>query len=168
MKQIWAPWRKAYVTAKVRSKGCLFCRAKRAAQSQDQKNLVVHRSHRSFSILNLYPYNNGHVMVVPVRHVSGLEKLGSEERLDLLREVDLVLKLLRKVFHPEGFNLGLNLGRSGGAGVPGHVHLHMVPRWLGDTNFMPVLTGTKVISDSLKATHLALRRALGKKERRRR
>ena len=101
-------------------------------------------------------------MIVPNRHVSSLEKLSDNERLDLLGLLDLALGLLKKVFHPHGFNVGINLGRIGGAGVPGHIHVHAVPRWKGDTNFMPVLTGTKVISESLQATYLELKKALKK------
>ena len=107
-------------------------------------------------MLNLYPYNNGHLMLVPNRHVPSLEKLKNEERLDLLQLLDRSLAILRKALHPHGFNIGINLGRVGGAGVPGHVHMHVVPRWKGDTNFMPVTAGTKVISDSLKGTYQSL------------
>ena len=162
MKQIWAPWRKRYITVKKRQAGCLFCRQWRSPSKSDPKNLVVHRSHSGFLVLNLFPYNNGHLMVVPRRHVSTLEPLSGEERLDLLDLLDVSLKILRKAFHPQGFNLGANLGRSGGAGVLGHVHLHVVPRWEGDTNFMPVVTGTKVISDSLEGTYRQLRRFIRK------
>ena len=100
-------------------------------------------------MLNLYPYTNGHLLVVPNRHLSSLEKLKKPERLDLLELVDLGIEILKKSLHPTGFNVGFNLGPTGGAGIPGHVHLHVVPRWNGDTNFMPVLGGTRVISQSL-------------------
>ena len=162
MKQIWAPWRKRYVTLRKHRAGCIFCRDWRAPVSHDRKNLVVYRSRLSLIVLNLFPYNNGHLMVVPRRHVPTLEKLNARERLDLLSVIDLSLKILRKAFHPEGFNLGVNLGRAGGAGILGHVHLHVVPRWEGDTNFMPVITGAKVISDSLEGTYRLLRRLLKK------
>lgn len=160
MKQVWAPWRKRYLIVKKSRAGCIFCRAVKVPASRDPKNLVLYRSPLSFMILNLFPYNNGHLMLVPKRHVASLEKLNEKERLDLLNLHDLALRILRKALHPKGFNIGINLGRSGGAGVLGHIHLHIVSRWEGDTNFMPVLTGTKIISDSLQETYKRLRRFL--------
>lgn len=160
MKRIWAPWRKRYIFAKKRMSDCIFCRVRVAATKADRKNLLLYRSLHSFVMLNLYPYNNGHLMLVPNRHVPSLEKLEDEERLDILRLLDRSLGILRKSFHPQGFNIGMNLGKSGGAGVPDHVHIHVVPRWEGDTNFMPVIGGTKVISDSLNSTYEVLRRLL--------
>lgn len=157
MDKLWAPWRRAYVFGKHQGRGCLFCRALRAPARNDRKNLVVHRSSHSFIILNRFPYNNGHLMVVPRRHVSSLETLKSEERLDLLRILDRSIAILQRALRPQGFNVGFNLGSAGGAGIPGHVHLHVVPRWRGDTNFMPTLTGTKVISDSLNASYRRLK-----------
>ena len=111
-------------------------------------------------MMNRYPYTNAHLMLVPNRHVNSPEKLNEKERLDLFSLLDLSLKLLKKAFHPLGFNLGINLGKVGGAGIPGHLHLHVVPRWLGDTNFMPVTSGAKVISDSLESTHRYLKTVL--------
>lgn len=160
MERIWAPWRRGYVIGKRRPSGCLFCRARRAPPKKDSLNFVLRRSPAAFLILNRYPYTNGHLMVVPNRHVSSLEQLKDRERLDLLRLLDQALALLRQALHPHGFNIGINLGRIGGAGIPGHAHLHVVPRWAGDTNFMPVLTGSKVISDSLEATYRQLRQVL--------
>ena len=160
MERIWAPWRKAYVLGKKRKRGCLFCGCLRAPKRQDPKKLVLYRSSASFLILNRYPYTNSHLMLVPNRHTATLEKLGPAERLDLLRGLDLALKLLRKAFRPQGFNIGINLGKAGGAGIPGHVHIHIVPRWVGDTNFMPTTTGIKVISDSLESAYQHLHRVL--------
>ena len=160
MNQIWAPWRKSYVLGGKRQKGCFFCDDYRAPSRKDAGNLVLHRSQSSFIVLNRYPYTNGHAMLVPYRHVPTLEKLNDRERLDILKLLDLSMELLRRCFRPEGFNVGMNLGRSGGAGVPGHVQLHVVPRWNGDTNFMPVLTGSKVISDSLESTYQRLHQSL--------
>ena len=160
MKRLWAPWRKSYVLGGKRQKGCFFCEDSRAPLKKDPLHLVLYRSQHSFVVLNRYPYTNGHVMLVPNRHVATMEKLNDRERLDILKLLDLSMELLRRSFHPEGFNVGMNLGRSGGAGIPGHVHLHVVPRWNGDTNFMPVLTGTKVISDSLESTYHRLRENL--------
>ena len=110
--------------------------------------------------MNRYPYTNAHLMLVPNRHVNSPEKLNEKERLNLFKLLDLSLKLLKKAFHPQGFNLGINLGKGGGAGIPGHLHLHVVPRWLGDTNFMPVTSGAKVISDSLGSTYRHLQNVL--------
>ena len=160
MKRIWAPWRKGYILGQRRIPGCFFCRDRRSSPKKDKKNLLLYRSRHTFLLLNRYPYTNGHLMLTPNRHVPSLENLQDEERLDLLQLLDLALLLLRKSFRPQGFNIGLNLGRTGGAGIPGHVHLHVVPRWEGDTNFMPILTGTKVISDSLESAYHQLRRTL--------
>ncbi len=160
MNRIWAPWRKRYISGRERTPGCLFCRARRSSPKKDKKNFLLHRSRHTFLLLNRYPYTNGHLMLAPNRHVASLEHLEDEERLDLLRLLDLALRLVRRTLHPHGFNIGLNLGRAGGAGIPGHIHLHVVPRWEGDTNFMPVLTGTKVVSDSLESAYAELHRAL--------
>lgn len=142
------------------ARGCIFCRDRRAPRRNDRKNLVLHRSKHTLIVLNRYPYTNGHLMLAPNRHVPTPETLSREERLDLLELLDVTLKILRKVVRPQGFNVGMNLGRMGGAGVPGHVHLHIVPRWPGDTNFMPVLTGTKVVSDSLDSMYSRLHQVL--------
>lgn len=160
MDRIWAPWRKAYVTGEKRSRGCLFCRVRRASPKKDPKHFLLYRSKHSFILLNRYPYTNAHLMLVTNRHVSSLEKLEEEERLDLFGLLDRALQILRRAYHPHGFNLGMNLGRVGGAGIPGHAHLHVVPRWEGDTNFMPVVAGIKVISDSLEGVYKTLRRLL--------
>lgn len=160
MDRLWAPWRKNYVSQRKPLRGCIFCRAHRSSIKKDGANLLLYRSTHSFILLNRYPYNNGHLMIAPNRHVNTLEKLAAKERLNLLELLDLALQLLRKAFHPEGFNLGLNLGRTGGAGVPGHVHLHVVPRWKGDTNFMPIIARTKVISDSLQEVYRSLHRLI--------
>ena len=160
MERLWAPWRNAYVVNKKPSRSCLFCRAHRSSPKEDPKNLVLLRARHSFVIFNRYPYNNGHLMVTPNRHVASLDQLTDPERLDLLRLLDRSLSLLKKTFRPAAFNVGINLGRMAGAGVPNHVHLHVVPRWAGDTNFMPVLTGTKVISDSLQSAYRKLRKNL--------
>lgn len=162
MKNLWAPWRKVYISGKAKTPGCFLCRDLKAPRKKDKDNFLLFRSETAFIVLNRFPYTNGHLMVVPNRHVSSMEKLNDQERLDLLNLQDLALSLLKKVFHPHGFNVGFNLGQMGGAGIPGHIHMHVVPRWKGDTNFMPVLTGTKVISESLQATYLELKKALPK------
>lgn len=160
MDKLWAPWRRAYVFGKHRSRGCVFCRTLKAPARKDRKNLLLHRSSHSFILLNRFPYTNGHLMIVPTRHVSSLETLKDEERLDLLRSLDRSISILKRRLRPQGFNVGINLGRAGGAGMPGHVHLHVVPRWMGDTNFMPTVAAAKVISDSLDASYERLKGAL--------
>ena len=164
MERVWAPWRKAYILGK-KGRGCLFCRHLRAGKNRDQKNLLLYRSSSSYIMLNRYPYTNAHLMLIPNRHLASLEELNAKERLDLFGLLDLSLKLLKKSFRPQGFNIGINLGKAGGAGIPGHVHVHVVPRWLGDTNFMPVTSGVKVISDSLDSTYRHLQRVLKSSER---
>lgn len=155
MDKLWAPWRKAYLVKKPTSKSCFICRIKNS--SRDVQHFVLRRTHYSFAVLNLFPYNNGHVMVIPNRHVNGLEKLNDTELLDLLYLMNQVIARIRKIMKPNGMNVGINLGRIAGAGLPGHVHIHAVPRWAGDMNFMPVIGDTKVISESLQSVYRRLR-----------
>jgi len=151
--RLWAPWRTAYVQSK--REECCFCEALGRKDGPD--NLVLTRAKGCLVILNLYPYNNGHLLVAPIAHKAALSDLDTEERLALLELVDFSLEALRESLHPHGFNVGMNLGRVAGAGVPGHLHIHIVPRWDGDTNFMPVLADTKVIAQSLDALYQLLR-----------
>lgn len=153
MKQLWAPWRLQYVAAP-KAEGCIFCAA--AAGGDDRASLTVYRSVLAFAILNLFPYNSGHLMVVPYRHRARLSELNDAEALDLVRLVDLSIRAQEMAFHPEGTNVGMNLGRAAGAGIEDHLHIHVVPRWVGDTNFMPVLGDTKVIPEHLEATYQRL------------
>ena len=156
MDRIWAPWRKAYIRPKAqKQKGCLFCRLH--AETSDAANYILKRTSSSFAVLNIYPYNNGHTMIVPQRHVDSLHVLSDREKLDWLALYDETLAVMKKTLKPQGFNVGINVGRVGGAGVPHHLHLHIVPRWKGDMNFMPVIAGTKVISESLDSVYRALR-----------
>lgn len=153
MKQIWAPWRLEYIQGQ-REERCIFCAA---VQGQgDPQRLVVARGLRCYVIMNLFPYNAGHVMVVPFRHRSRLSDLDDEELLDLMRYTDRTIRVQERVLRPEGFNVGMNLGRAAGAGIEDHLHLHVVPRWVGDTNFMPVLGDVKVIPEHLEATRRRL------------
>ncbi|MBI4373123.1 MAG: HIT domain-containing protein [Candidatus Omnitrophica bacterium] len=154
MDKLWAPWRRGYILQNPGGK-CFICRIRKS--SQDAKNLVLKRSRHSFAVLNLFPYNNGHVMVIPNRHVGALQKLNDRELLDLMRLTNQMIARLERVMKPGGMNLGINFGRIGGAGVPGHLHIHLVPRWSGDTNFMPVIGNTKVISESLKSVYRRLK-----------
>ena len=155
MNRLWAPWRKAYIRPSNRKdRGCLFCRLLK--ENQDFKNFIVKRTPASFSVLNLFPYNNGHAMIVPRRHVDSVRALSASEKLDWLALTDEILAALKKALKPQGFNVGINVGKVGGAGVPQHLHLHIVPRWEGDTNFMPVIGETKVISESLRSVYESL------------
>ncbi|MBI4395232.1 MAG: HIT domain-containing protein [Candidatus Omnitrophica bacterium] len=155
MDKLWAPWRRGYILHKP-GRTCFICRIKKS--SQDSKLFVLKRSRNSFAVLNRFPYNNGHVMVIPNRHVGTLEKLSQSELIDLVHLTTWMMSRLQKVMKPRGMNLGINFGRIGGAGVPGHLHIHVVPRWSGDTNFMPVIGNTKVISESLQSVYRRLKR----------
>ena len=148
MDRLWAPWRSKYIHSRKKKK-CIFCRP---------TDYVLEKTKHSFSILNLYPYNNGHVMVAPKRHVKSLEYLRPEELKDLMALVIRTKKILDKKLKPHGYNIGLNIGKVGGAGFAGHVHVHIVPRWEGDNNFMPAACGTKVISESLDAMRKLFRK----------
>lgn len=157
-RRLWAPWRAAYVTgAHAEVKGCLFCRKGRSRRGKADQVLV--RGRFAFSLLNKFPYNNGHLMVAPYRHVARIGHLREEEWLDLWRLTDDGVQRLGRALSPHGYNLGINLGRVAGAGIPGHLHLHIVPRWTGDTNFMPVLAQTRVISQSLETAYRILKRS---------
>ncbi len=155
MNRLWAPWRKAYIRPKRKTlTGCLFCRLQKS--SQDTRHYILTRTPLSYAVLNLYPYNNGHVLVVPNRHVASVGELSEAEKIDWLTLFDRVVEALKKTIHPHGFNAGINLGTVAGAGIPKHLHFHIVPRWEGDTNFMPVLGDTKVVSESLDSVYAVL------------
>jgi ATP adenylyltransferase len=151
MDQLWAPWRLAYVVkdAPPVTDECFICRG--LAASEDRKNLIVLRVDGTVVLLNRYPYNNGHLLIGPLRHVGRLDELTSNELLEINETLRHMVAILEKLIKPDGFNIGVNLGRVAGAGLPGHIHWHIVPRWNGDTNFMPILTDTKVIVQSLDA-----------------
>ncbi|MFA5063419.1 MAG: HIT domain-containing protein [Candidatus Omnitrophota bacterium] len=157
MDKLWAPWRVKYIRSK-KQKGCVFCKASR----KQAGDYVIFRTPHVIAMLNIFPYNNGHMLVSPVRHLSKLEQLTQEEVLGLFNAVKRAKKLLEKVLKPQGFNLGINLSRSAGAGITGHLHIHIVPRWVGDTNFMPSLAGTKIISQSLDELAKLLKNAQAK------
>jgi len=158
MKILWAPWRMAYIrkfSDEKRNSKCFLCRA--AEESDDEKNLVVFRGEFSFAILNRFPYNNGHLMIAPYRHIGSILDLSSGESGEIMKLLKLAVKALTEEYKPDGFNIGLNLGKAAGAGLEDHMHFHIVPRWIGDTNFMPVLSETKVIPESLEETWKRLR-----------
>lgn len=135
--------------------GCIFCDA--LAQEDNAANLIVARGERCFVMMNLYPYTSGHVMVVPNAHQPSLELLEQAARAELMEMVSRGIEVLRRIYHPEGFNVGANIGAAGGAGVASHVHIHIVPRWTGDTNFMSALAGTRVLPEALEETYRRLR-----------
>jgi ATP adenylyltransferase len=165
MERLWTPWRMSYIesatgsgTAGVGDGACFLCEKSRAPQAQDQENLIVYRAERGFIVLNLYPYNSGHVMVAPYEHIGDLAALPAavgHALFDLTRQA---VAALQREYRPDGFNVGMNLGRTAGAGLPDHLHIHVVPRWNGDTNFMPVIGGTKVLPEALDRTWERLRR----------
>jgi ATP adenylyltransferase len=155
-RQLWAPWRLEYVQSADEQPGCVFCLA---VDGDDAERLVVHRGERAFVLLNKFPYASGHVMVAPARHVGDFGALEDAEALEVHRLAAEALAALRRVYAPDGFNLGWNLGRVAGAGVLDHVHLHVVPRWSGDTNFMPVLGDVKVLPEHLVTTRERLAEA---------
>ncbi|MFH1317700.1 MAG: HIT domain-containing protein [Candidatus Omnitrophota bacterium] len=160
MDKIWAPWRIDYVSQK-KQKGCIFCRIKKS--SKDKVHLIVLRSAHCYVVLNTFPYNNGHLMVVSNRHIAFLDNLSDSEILDMNKTLIKVKNILKKVLSPSGFNVGINLGKVSGAGVDKHLHIHIVPRWLGDTNFMPVTANTKIVSQSLEALYIQIKKCLQEK-----
>lgn len=158
MDKLWAPWRVNYISAAAKSKGCLFCEASKA--SKDKKNLIVLRSRMVFAMLNKYPYNNGHVLIAPYRHIKDIKYFNDEETADMFHTICAVQKALNETLHPHGFNIGINIAGAAGAGMPNHLHAHIVPRWRKDTNFMPVIFNVKIISQSLEQLYGKLHKAI--------
>jgi ATP adenylyltransferase len=150
---LWAPWRMEYILSfkDGKKQQCIFC--ERLKKKNDRKNLILHRGTHSFVIMNRFPYNSGHLMIVPYKHSGDFQDFTNEENLELMHVLQKSQKILTRVMKPQGFNIGMNLGRVGGAGVDDHLHWHIVPRWNGDTNYMPVIGGTKVISEALDKTY---------------
>jgi ATP adenylyltransferase len=156
---LWAPWRATFVLSK-KEKGCVFCR--RFKEKDTIENLIVYRGRKVFVILNKFPYNAGHAMIVPNRHVGQLEQLRPDEAAEFFEVTRLAAKVIKKALKPQSLNLGMNLGKASGAGVPGHLHMHIVPRWIGDTNFMPVIGKTKLLSVPLEAVYEKIRAEFAK------
>ena len=154
MKHIWAPWRIEYIRME-KSKGCILCEKPR--ENNDVLNYILYRGEKNFVILNSYPYNPGHLLVAPYRHVDNLEELADEELHEHFEIVRRGVKLLKQVFNPDGFNLGINIGAIAGAGIVGHFHTHIVPRWSGDANFMPVIAEARVLPEALAETYEKLK-----------
>ena len=150
MEQIWAPWRIKYIQME-KVEGCILCEKPR--QNSDTQNYILHRGGKNFVMLNGYPYNPGHLMIAPYRHVANLEELTKEELHEHFEIVGRSIKILRQVFDPGGFNIGINMGKVAGAGIDDHIHTHIVPRWQGDTNFMPVVSDVRVVPEALAETY---------------
>ncbi|MCE7918009.1 MAG: HIT family hydrolase [Anaerolineae bacterium] len=160
MKRMTTPWRRKYIEGHIKEDGCVFCNA--LAKTEDNsKNLIVHRGQRAFVIVNLFPYTNGHLMVAPMDHKASLELLDSETRAEMMELSSQAIVILKNIYHPQAFNVGANIGKAAGAGVPDHVHMHIVPRWAGDSNFMSVLGETRVLPETIEETYERVRKGWG-------
>jgi ATP adenylyltransferase len=157
MKRLWAAWRIKYMTNEAKETGCIFCNA--LAKSDDLDNLIVMRTGRAFVILNKFPYTSGHIMVAPLTHTASIEELDPATRAELMELASRGMTTLRKVYAPHAFNMGANIGEAAGAGVPGHVHFHIVPRWLGDTNFMTSVADIRVMPENLESAYRKIKAA---------
>ena len=163
MQRIWSPWRSQHLDSlrlpadEAGNDRTLFTRL--AASDRDEENLVVYRGDHVFVVMNLYPYTNGHVLIVPYRQVESYSDLKPEERIEMGEVLDRCLGWLQTALDPDGFNVGMNIGKAGGAGIPEHLHMHVVPRWNGDTNFMPTVADIKVVPESIRTTYRKLKQA---------
>lgn len=159
--KLWAPWRMRYIDGigSPKDEGCIFCEKPR--EDADERNFILFRGESCYIIMNIFPYNNGHLMVVPYLHTARFSELDAAARLEMLDLAGLAMEAIGNTMRPDGFNMGMNIGRTAGAGIDAHLHLHLVPRWNGDTNFMPVIGNTKVISEALEDTYRKLRSAIG-------
>jgi len=163
MEKMYSPWRSQYIESfkDKTEKKCIFCDVE-SLNPVDESNLVIYKGKYCFIIMNLYPYNNGHLMIVPYRHLSDISHLTDDENLEIMKFVQGSIKALKEVMMPEGFNMGANLGKCGGAGIDQHIHFHVVPRWNGDTNFMPAIGEVKIISQDILVTKRNLIKVIGK------
>ena len=161
METLWAPWRIGYIMSE-KPKACVFCA--KPAENRDRENFILHRGEHCYAVLNIYPYNNGHLMVVPYQHLASIDLLSSETAVEIMALARKAVRVVRHVMGPEGFNIGINQGASAGAGIVDHVHLHVVPRWIGDTNFMPVIGETRVMPQSLESCYDLLTRGFERLE----
>lgn len=159
MEYIWSPWRYKYIASADREPGCVFCRA--INDNDDPGRLVLHRARLNFVILNLFPYTSGHLMVVPYEHEASLAEVSSETTAEMMELAKRAQRALEAEYNPDGFNVGMNLGRSAGAGVADHLHLHVVPRWTGDANFVSIIGETRVLPEDLPATYEKLKKHFG-------
>ena len=151
MKVLWAPWRMDYILSDKKSQGCIFCELPK--QDTDRDNLILYRSSHTFVIMNRYPYNNGHIMVVPYGHIATLDGMDEGTMLDFMKVSKHAVQSIGKAFMPEGFNMGINIGKIAGAGMEEHLHLHIVPRWAGDTSFMTVFDEIRIVPDHVLSTY---------------
>ena len=158
MDYLWTPWRYAYIKDAARTEGCIFCQA--AAANDDAKNLIIHRGQHCFVILNAFPYTAGHVMIVPYDHVDALGKLSAPASQEMMALSQKMEGAIQATYHPEGLNLGMNIGAAAGAGVAGHIHMHLLPRWTADSNFMTVVGETRVLPEDLPTTYRRLKEKL--------
>ncbi|MGA7377232.1 MAG: HIT domain-containing protein [Candidatus Sulfotelmatobacter sp.] len=158
MDYLWTPWRYAYVSTAEKATGCVFCNA--VAANDDEKTLIIYRVKLCFVILNAYPYTPGHVMIVPYAHLDELRKLPAEAASEMMTLSQRMESLLRELYHPDGINLGMNIGKAAGAGIAGHIHMHVLPRWVADANFMSVVSETRVLPELLQETWKRMTAAL--------
>lgn len=158
MDYLWTPWRYAYVSGTEKTVGCIFCEAPK--EKDDAKVLIVHRGRHSFVILNAYPYTPGHVMIVPYTHLDELQKLPTEAANEMMALCQRMEGVLRELYRPDGINLGMNIGKAAGAGIAGHIHMHELPRWVADANFMSVVGETRILPETLDVTWKRMREAL--------
>lgn len=156
--RMWAPWRMNYIDGSHKEEGCFFC--SKPNDNRDRENLILYRGKNCFTLMNLFPYNNGHIMISPYKHTGDFENLNDEEMLEIMKLSKLTISAMKASINPAGFNAGFNLGRPAGAGVADHLHFHIVPRWNGDTNFMPVIGETKVISEHILQTYDKIKDAI--------
>jgi ATP adenylyltransferase len=157
MDRLWTPWRMAYIKGDDRFDGCFLCALPARGPEHDEESLILARGALSFLIMNKFPYNSGHLVVAPYRHCASYEALTAEEHADMAALTQRAIRALNEVYVPQGFNIGINQGTAAGAGVPDHIHLHVVPRWNGDTNYMTTVSGTKVLPETLEGTYAKLR-----------
>ena len=151
MNHLWSPWRMEYIENNNKEEGCVFCKAQ--AMEDGPENLIAHRGKLAYVILNRFPYTSGHLMVIPFQHVSSLEELDPSTRAEMMELTSRCTTVLKDIYRPQGFNVGVNMGEAAGAGVLGHVHIHIVPRWRGDTNFMSSVGGVRVLPEALEVTY---------------
>lgn len=152
--RLWTPWRMQYILDNSKSSGCVFCN--KPKEDDNRANLILYKGKNSFVIMNRYPYSNGHLLITPYSHVGDMEDLSAEELCEMTIEAQRSIGILKKVMNPDGFNVGMNLGKAAGSGIDDHIHLHIVPRWNGDTNFMPVLSDVRVMPEHLDDTYMKL------------
>jgi ATP adenylyltransferase len=160
MDRLWSPWRYQYISQADKAAGCIFC--DKAAENRDAENYIVHRGLKNFVLLNLYPYTSGHLMVAPYEHVALLEAAAEETLVEMILLTRTAEKHLRRIYSAEGLNLGMNIGKCAGAGVAGHIHMHVLPRWTGDANFLSTVGETRVLPEDLSTTYQKLRQAFAR------